>query len=124
MTVKIKLTMNPYYYLYYKIYAFTKKLGNWQVAWSAVLGLSFLLIINAILILNKVFDISRFENDRIIVWIIGAVILIANFFLFDYKAKYKNVVNKYKNESDTSRKVGNSIVLIYVITTFLSIFII
>ncbi|MFC2152692.1 hypothetical protein ACFLSE_09200 [Bacteroidota bacterium] len=118
------MKMNPYYYLYYKIYVFTKKLGNWQVAWSAVLGLSFLLIINVILILEKLVDISRFENDRVIVWITGAVILIANFFLFDYKAKYKNLVNKYKNESDISRKFGNSIVLIYVIATLLSIFII
>lgn len=50
--------MNPYNYLYYKIYVFTKKLGNWQVAFSAVLGLSFLLMINGIMLFVKVFGLS------------------------------------------------------------------
>jgi heme/copper-type cytochrome/quinol oxidase subunit 2 len=50
------------------------------------------------------------------------VIMLLNYFLFIYKRKYREIIKKYKKESEKSRKIGNSIVIIYVIFTLASIF--
>jgi hypothetical protein len=102
---------------------FTKRLGSWQVAFSAVLGMSFLLMQNGIFILTNIFGISKeLHYDKIIIFTIGGGIIIINFFLFDYKSKYKKVIKKYKYESKKSKVIGNVLVTFYVLCTFVSIF--
>lgn len=117
--------MNIYKYLYYKIYVFTNKLGNYDVPFSALLGMSFLLMINSLIIVLRIIfqdRISDFNTVKPFFIIIGVFILLLNYFLFIYKRKYREIIKKYKKESEKSRKIGNSIVIIYVIISLASIF--
>jgi len=115
--------MKYYYYLFYKIYVFSKKIGKWDIATSAALGLSFLLILNVFLILTNIFGFSpEIKYYYEIAFLIAGIVLLINYFLFDYKSRYKKVINAFKVESEQSRVVGNILVTIYVIATLISVF--
>jgi len=115
--------MNIYLYTYYKIYKFTNKLGNWEVANSASYGFTFLLGINSIYIYKNTCNlISSLNCNKEFMCIIFVLIIFINIFLFLYKSKYKKIIAKYSNESEKSRKIGNILVTFYVFLTFISIF--
>jgi hypothetical protein len=111
--------MNPYYYLFYRIYIFTNKLGNYDVAYSAVLGLSGLLILNAF-ILIKIFGLneSNLNLIRPIGFVCASLIILINYYIFIFKRKYFIIAYKYRNESRKSKNINGIIVLFYVFTTF------
>jgi hypothetical protein len=111
--------MNIYNYLFYKIYIFTKRLGNYEVAYSAMLGMSFLLILNVFQLIKVVgFDENRYEQLKPFVLGIAALIIVLNYFLFNHNGRYLKIVNYFKAESNLSRIAGNTIVFLYVVFTF------
>jgi uncharacterized membrane protein YidH (DUF202 family) len=115
--------MNIYYYLFYKIYRFTQKLGNYDVAFSAVFGLSFLLGLNFLVIFIKLFP-ATLENlneyqYKIPLLIFFAAILISNYFLFVFKKRYEDIEKQFINESKRKKRIGNFIVVAYVIISLL-----
>ena len=109
--------MNPYYYLYYKIYKFTSKLGKWEVAESAAYGMTTLIVINFITLFSKYIDKGYIA-------LIGFAISIysINHFLFPYKKKYLKIIEKHQSESKLQSKIGGAIVILYVIATFVTLF--
>ncbi len=78
--------MNPYYYLYYKIYVFTKKTGNYQVAFGAVLALTFLLMQNLTL-LTIIFDDCIIFNGIYLIYFFGAVMMVINYLIIKINTK-------------------------------------
>jgi len=81
--------MNIYYYLFYKIYKFTKRLGSYEVAFSSYLGMSFLLMLNLFLPLGKLFskDGKQFDQFKPFLIILGLLILAFNYYLFIFRKK-------------------------------------
>jgi hypothetical protein len=117
-------SMNIYNYLFYKIYIFTKRLGNYEVAYSAMLGMSFLLILN-VFQLMKIVGIPEKIYDQLKPFVLGisALIIMLNYFLFNHNGRYLKTVNYFRTESNLSRIAGNTIVFLYVVLTFGLIFI-
>ncbi len=111
--------MNIYYYLFYKIYVFTKKLGNYNVAFSAVLGMSFLLILNLAPIV-KILGVndSNFTSIKPTLLVLGLAVIFINEFIFMRKKKYRSIIKSFSEESERSRIIGNVVVTLYVMLTF------
>ena len=110
--------MNIYYYLFYKIYRFTQRLGNYDVAFSAMLGFSFLLFLDINTIYISVFPVTNinFNNHyRTPLIILYIIVFIINYFLFIYKKRYKEIEKQFKNESTKNKRIGSIIVIVYVI---------
>jgi len=83
-------------YIYYKLYKIHLKGSIKEVAeWAAVINVVILVFLN--------------------LFVIGYL-----YFLF--RNRYKTIVSKYETESDRERKLGNLIVAIYIIVSFLLIF--
>ncbi len=119
------MIMNIYYYLFYKIYRFTQKLGKYEVSFSAMLGLSFLLFldINALyIILLPVTQVNFKDQYRIPLIILYIAVFIINYFLFIYKKRYKEIEKQFKNESTRNKRIGNAIVIAYIIISLLLVF--
>ncbi len=115
--------MNFYYYLFYKIYRFTQKLGNYDVAFSAALGLTLLLELNFIVIFFKLFpvileNINEYQYKIPLLIFFGAI-LITNYFLFVFKRRYENIEKEFINESKRKKRIGNFIIMAYVIISLL-----
>ncbi len=116
--------MNIYYYLYYKLSRVLNRKGkNEMGVFSAQ---SFLIYINIIIIYIKIFHVTK-ENFnsgyKTILIIIGAILFITNSFLFLNKKRCKRIMNRYKNESLKSKRIGNVLVILYIVLTLASIFV-
>lgn len=120
------MIMNLYYYLFYKIYRFTQRLGKYDVAFSAALGLSFLLGLNFIVIFIKLFAITQGNLNeyryKIPLLIFFVAILITNYLIFVFKKRYEDIEKQFKNESNRNKQIGNIIVITYVILSLSLVF--
>ncbi len=120
--------MKYYQYLFYKVYSFTKKLGNWEVAESAMYSLSVLESLSLIRIgyFFKLFPLtyydsnSYYQTDAIIICL---VLWGINYYCFLYKKKYKEIEKRFKKESKTSKVIGDIVVSLYAIGTVVSMLI-
>jgi len=115
--------MNPYYYLFYKISRGLNKRGNNE--WGVLFALSFLISINIIVIYVNIFHVTRqnfadgYKVGLIIIWVF---LFITNYILFFHKDKYKQIVKRYEKETLRSKRIGNFLVITYILVTFLAIF--
>ena len=109
-------TMSPYYYLFYKLSRFLNKKGNNE--WGPVYAISLLIGWNIGMVYIKVLPITG-ENFiggyKIVLIVILVSLFITNCVLFLNKKRVKEIMNRYKGESETSRKIGNFLVILYVV---------
>ncbi len=95
-------------------------------AFTATLGLSFLMTINVFLLFllfEIIFSFSIFKVfDMLTIKIVGLCVLAVfgglNFLLFNYKEKYKRVIKKYEKEQKTIRNRNSIVIVTYVILSF------
>lgn len=108
--------MNPYYYLFYKLSRFLNKKGNNE--WGPIYGISIFFGWTLIVIYVKIFHITEENSQGIYKTILGIVavsLFITNCILFLNKKRVKAIMSRYKGESETRRKVGNLLVILYVV---------
>jgi uncharacterized membrane protein YidH (DUF202 family) len=108
--------MNPYYYLFYKLSRFLNKKGNNEM--GSIYAITIILLMNIVFIYVKSFHITRESSHGLYKVILGIVIVCVfttNAILFQNKNRVKEIMDRYKNESDTSRKTGNFLVILYVV---------
>lgn len=112
-------------YIYYKIYVFSlilRKGANPEL--RASFAFMMIQIINLIIV-EKVFlkyfgDHYKIEQPSNGVRIfIGIILASINYYLFISKDKHLAIIDKYKLESEKSKKLGNILVTIYVLTSIL-----
>jgi len=111
-----KITMNPYYYLFYKLSQFINKKGN--NLWGVIFALSVLVCWNIVIIYIKVLSINleSFQSSyKYGFWGICMVIYITNNILFLNKKRIQDIMNSYKGESERKKKFGNILTILYVI---------
>ncbi len=66
--------MKYYQYLFYKIYSFTKKLGDWELAFKVMCGLSVLPVLNILKVSyilspkRPLLSSSDYDNILFIIW--------------------------------------------------------
>lgn len=108
--------MNPYYYLFYKLSSFLNKKGNNEM--GPIFALTVLLGWNSIIIQAKVFRINSenyASNHKYVLLVFTAVVFIINLYLFLNKKRLKEINNRYKGETERSRKVGSFLVILYIV---------
>lgn len=116
-----------YDYLYYKILKFiiTINSKNSIAPWSAlcfiiVLNFAFLFSLLIILHLYFGFDLYKFLTKFNVISL-SFILLILNYFLLYHNKKHKLIMNKFKNENIQQKRKGNIIVLIIVLSVFISL---
>lgn len=115
---------NPYYYLFYKISKVINKKNNNEM--GVMYALTLLITINFITIIGKIVDINesnyRNQNNRAILFIFIIVLFVSNYFIFIHNNRFKKILKLYINESKRSKLIGNTLVLTYIIVTFVILF--
>jgi hypothetical protein len=107
--------MNPYYYLFYKLSRFLNKKGNNE--WGPIYGISIFFGWTIVVIYIKIFHITGENSQGIYKTILGIVavfLFVINCILFLNKRRVKEIMNRYKGESEIRRKIGNFLVILYV----------
>jgi hypothetical protein len=115
--------MNYYYFIFYWLYKQLSKLGNWYVERSAHYILTLLVSVNihTILLLAEIFLFHVFYLKYIMMLVILLVFAI-NFYLFIYRKKYLLIIRNFDKRKEIYTR-GTTIVLIYLLISFLSILI-
>lgn len=113
-----------YYYLYYRIYSLWKKMPGRDYAFSAMAGLSLLLILNiaTVIIYFRFLKNFSFQQVRIPVVLSIVLILAANYFIFVYEDKYIEIEKRFNNEVEKQKKLKSGAIIIYVFLTFVFLF--
>lgn len=107
--------MNPYYYLFYKLSRFLNKKGNNEM--GSIYAITIIILMNIVFIYVKSFHITRENSHGLFKVILGIVIVClfaANTILFQNKTRVKEIMNRFKGESEANRKIGNFLVILYV----------
>jgi len=112
------MKINPFDYLFYKIYSFLSFIscgGSTTERVSAISVLSLLFALNLLMLMSLIFDTVS-----------TAIFTVCSFFIVIFNLIYYNlkddiIIAKYSQESEQSRTVGNMIVTIYVILTFVTL---
>ena len=109
------MKINPFDYLFYKVYKFLSFIsygGGTTERVSAISILSLLFALNLLMLLSLIFDTVS-----------PPIFTACSFFIVIFNLIYYNlkddiILTKYSQESEHSRTVGNMIVTVYVILTF------
>ncbi len=120
--------MNLFDYLYYKLYRATLH-GSLRdiAAFATTCYFSLLIFLNifvAGVFLRKVDFLPFFLHNKVQVVIFICLFIALNYFLFVHSGRYKQIIKHYEHESESNRKTGNLIVWIYVLISFLLIFVV
>ena len=115
-------------YLYYKLYRANQIGSGKDIAeFSASILLSGLLFSNILVTgayLRKI-DLLPFffQGKKQVIIFIVLLFIVSNFYFF-YNGRFKKIISKYEIENEAQRKRGNLIVWLYVIISFLLIFVV
>jgi hypothetical protein len=85
---------------------------------GSIYAITIILLMNIVYIYVKMLHITKEYSPSLYKVILGIVIVFVfttNFILFQNKNRVKEIMNLYKKESDTSRKIGNFLVILYVV---------
>jgi hypothetical protein len=112
-------------YIYYKIYIFTlilRKGANPEL--RASFGFMMIQVFNLIVVekvffkfFGKNYNIEQLSDGVRIV--IGIILASINYYLFISKDKHLSIIEKYKDESEKSKKLGNILVTVYILSSLL-----
>lgn len=115
-------------YMYYKFYrAHLKGSLNDIAPFAAIVSLSLAFFANVFIIgvfLRKIDLLPIFFSKKRQVIFFMACLVIFNYFIFLNNKRYKAIIAKCEQESESQRKKGNFIVWLYVIISFLLIFVV
>ena len=116
--------MRAYYYLYYRIYKFIKKLGNYDIffmtSYNVTLFESYFFM-SIYVLLYKLNIVKKVEFIPILIAI--SIFLALNYFIFVYKKRYEQIIKMFQNETKRQKRISSAVVLgIFILNTFLFIY--
>jgi len=107
--------MNPYNYLFYRIYSFALRLKVSDSEITASIAVSVLFFYNVLFIMKLIkFKFINSKNDAII---FGLALIAINFLYFLRKKRFLKIKEKYEKESMLQKIIGSLIVIIYLIAS-------
>ena len=116
--------MNIYYYLYYKLSRVLNRKGKNE--WGVISALFILIGFNIAVIYINILPVTKYNFNKgykIGFIFIAVILFVTNSFLFLNKKRCKRIMNRYKNESLKSKRIGNVLVILYIVLTLASIFV-
>ena len=112
--------MKVYYYLYYRLYKFAKRVGTVDATWTAMLVISALLFLNIASIFLILFNQDVFFVDpRILGGLVIVLIGLMNYLIFIRKDKCYTIIKQFESESRNQKNISIIFSLIYIIATIL-----
>ena len=108
--------MNPYYYLFYRFNQYLNKKKDNE--WGVIYAMTVLPGWNIIIIYINTLPITQENLDgtyKTILIVIACAFFILNSVLFLNKTRVSRIMKRYQNESETSRKIGGVIIILYII---------
>ena len=111
-----------YYYIYFVLYNLTKRTNKEVVEWTSMIFLSVLIFLNIFCLLfmpnSTFFKKIETSNAKLLSMIVMAVIILINYYIFIFKERFRNIINKFSEQKGSKRIIGHSLVIIYVCLTF------
>lgn len=111
--------INPYYYLYYRLYKFAKKVSKWNPAWLAVVWIAGLNFFNI-----AAFIFLIFPAKKVLIfppWYISLMttipLMVLNYFIFLHKDKSAKIIAHYDNESKIQKLWSAILSILYIVLT-------
>ena len=106
--------MKVYYYLYFRLYKFAKKVGTVDATWTAML------VISALLFFKKdVFFVNPIILGGVAIILVGFI----NYFIFIRHDNCSRIIHQFEGENKKQKNISIIFTFIYVLLTlFLSHF--
>lgn len=110
---------NPYYYLYFRIYKFAKKVSAWESTWLAMVWITGLNFFNVAVIIFWIFPADKLPlfSPWYISLIITFPLMFLNYFIFIHKDRSLKIIAEYENESKKQKFWSSFVTIIYVMLT-------
>lgn len=110
--------MNIYYYLYFRLYQFAKKVGTVDATWTAMLLVSALLFFNVFSVLFFTFGVDWIKTfPKIIGAISIAFVGFFNYMIFIRKDRCLKIIEHFKKETKKQRVISSILTILYVVLT-------
>lgn len=110
--------MNPYYYLFYKLNSFLNKKKDNE--WGVILGIS--IVIGQNIAFIYVNFINDYERHRVYLISFHLALFVFNSILFLNKSRVNRIIECYGKESKSSKTIGSTVVIIYIIISMIAVF--
>lgn len=112
--------INPYYYLYYRLYKFVKKVGTVNASWTAMLLVLALITLNVFTALFIVFNKNDlfFLSPKIIGGFLAILVGVFNYFVFIYKDKCNSIIENYESENKLQKLWSSILTVLYIVLTW------
>lgn len=114
--------MKVYYYLYFRLYNFAKKVGTVDATWTAMLVISALIFLNIASIFLLLFKQDVFfVNPRLLGGITIILVGLINYLIFIRHDNCLKIIPIFESENKKQKNISTILTLIYVLLTlFLS----
>ena len=115
--------MNPYYYLFYKLNRFLNKKGDneWGPIGAVTLFVGWNIGIFYTKMLLPLVQESYQDKHKYLLGIIVIILFVGNSLLFLNKKRVNKIIERYQKESDIGNKIGNFLVILYMVLSIASI---
>jgi hypothetical protein len=119
--------MTLYQYLFYRIYKRQRtKNGETESTLVSIMAITCILFLNLITIetfVNKLFSTPITINSTVAVVVLMASIFGLNCFIFLFKKKYKDIEQRFSNETTSRNNWGTFGIITYIVFSFILFFI-
>ena len=111
------ILLKAYQYLFYKLYRFyeTSTYSRWWSEWKALVTI---IVMEMWTLFSLVFYYQAFTGDApeidTLVWIVGAVLAVWNWYLFEHQDEWKDIVKEFDKLPKKQNRIGSFIVLLIV----------
>lgn len=119
-----------YDYLFYKLFLWSVKVNgvDYYNKYSATLMITLVLFINIITVIVVISNITGFvivwgDIPKYIIVLMAIGLGLLNYSYFSFNDRSSKIVRRFNNENNINAKYGNIIVTVYVIGSFLLLFI-
>lgn len=115
---------NPYYYLFYRFNQFLNKKGDHEL--GPMFGVSVIVALNLSVVFRKLLPISKENFDGLYKYsyiILLILIYVINSILFYDRKRVNRIMEQYRKESQTSKRIGGWLIVFYVLFSLGLIFI-
>ena len=110
--------MKVYYYLYFRLYKFAKKVGTVDATWTAMLVISALIFLNIASIFLLLFKQDVFfVNPRILGGIAIILVGLINYLIFIRHDNCLRIIQQFEGENKKQKNISIILTLIYVLLT-------
>lgn len=111
--------MNPYYYLYYRLYKFAKKVSKWDSAWLAAVWIAGLNFFNIAAVVFWIFPAKKILifSPWSLSLMVTIPLILMNYFIFIHKGKSNKIIAEYEKESKRQKLWSSILTTVYIVLT-------